>query len=106
MTTDLLRPAPRLPRDLRQAARCLAAIALLLGVTLAAGAALVTWLRMPLEPLFLPIGPDHRLVFGGDTRATALPLLERALVTAGWLGLGLFLALLALHEDREPSAGT
>ncbi len=104
MTTDLLRPAPRLSRDCRQAVRCLAAFALLLGATLAIGAALVTWLRMPLAPLFLPLGPEHRLVFGGDTPATALPLLQRALVTAAWLGLGGVVALLALPDEREPSA--
>ncbi len=105
MTADLLRPAPRLSRDARQAVRCLAAFALLLGVTLAVGAALVTWLRMPLAPLFLPLGPEHRLVFGGDTPATALPLLQRALVTAGGLGLGGLAALLAVPEEREQPAG-
>lgn len=100
MTADLLRPSPRLSRDCRQAVRCLAAFALLLGITLATGATLVTWLRMPLEPLFLPLGEEHRLVFGGDTPATALPLLARALVTAGWLVLGGLVALVVLPDER------
>ncbi len=106
MTADLARPLLRLSHDGRQAIRCLAAFALLLGVTLAIGAGLITWMRMPLEPLFLPLGPDHRLVFGGDTPDTALPLFGRALVTAGSLVLAGIAGLLATRDDAPSPSGT
>lgn len=105
MTTDLARPAPLLPDDCRQALRCLSAFALLLGALLLVAAGLITWLRMPVVPRFLPLGPEHQMVFGGDAPATALPLFLRALVTAGWLVLVGMCGLAGTRGGRWAKAG-